>query len=213
MLMLVQEVEREVQEGAGDDGGAGRRGRKRRVEEVLEYCYEPEMEATYQRSLLRAFQKVVKEARFKFVVVDAPALKASTSGGSGNGYYSSGSPGGGSAGGSSSSGGSSGSGQQRTTSSGSHSASSSGSLGGLRGRLCCACGAHFTHPTMRLTVSLPCPPLLLPCPCCPAPALQVADFRDFWSAGQGAGYEVYVAEPPETDPQVSWPELGQAGLI
>ena len=92
MLMVMQEVEREVQEGAGDDGGASRRGRKRRVEEVLEYCYEPEMEATYQRSLLRAFQKVVEEARFKFVVVDAPALKASSnSSGGGNGGSSSGS--------------------------------------------------------------------------------------------------------------------------
>lgn len=29
----------------------------------------------------------------------------------------------------------------------------------------------------------------------------MADFKDFWSAGQAAGYEVYVAEPPETDPQ------------
>lgn len=97
---FMTEVEREVDE--GDEGG--RRGRKRKIE-VLEYCYEPEMEATYQRSLLKAFQRAVEEARYKFIIVDAPALK-------------------------------------------------------------------------------------------------VADFKDFWSAGQAAGYEVYVAEPAETDPQV-----------
>lgn len=37
---------------------------------------------------------------------------------------------------------------------------------------------------------------LLMCP------TQVADFKDFWAAAQAAGYEAYVAEPPETDPQV-----------
>ncbi len=38
--------------------------------------------------------------------------------------------------------------------------------------------------------------------------MQVADFKDFWAAAQAAGYEAYVAEPPETDPQV---RLGVAG--
>ena len=31
---------------------------------------------------------------------------------------------------------------------------------------------------------------------------QVCDFKDFWSAGQAAGYEVLVAEPAESDPEV-----------
>lgn len=37
---------------------------------------------------------------------------------------------------------------------------------------------------------------------CSPTLLQVADFKDFWAAAQAAGYEAYVAEPPETDPQV-----------
>jgi YLP motif-containing protein 1 len=35
-----------------------------------------------------------------------------------------------------------------------------------------------------------------------APNIAAADFKDFWVAGQAAGYEVFVAEMPESDPQV-----------
>lgn len=61
----------------GEEGG--RRGRKRKVE-VLEYCFEPEAEPAYQRDLLKAFQRAVQEARYRFIIVDAPAVKASGGG-------------------------------------------------------------------------------------------------------------------------------------
>lgn len=35
-----------------------------------------------------------------------------------------------------------------------------------------------------------------------APNIRVADFKDFWAAGQAAGYEVFVVEMAEADPQV-----------
>jgi hypothetical protein len=44
----------------------------------------------------------------------------------------------------------------------------------------------------------------------PSLRLQVADFKDFWAAGQASGYDVMVAEPPETDPQVR-PGFNAAG--
>ena len=42
-------------------------------------------------------------------------------------------------------------------------------------------------------------PFFLPLQCL---SEQVSDFRDFWAAGQAAGYEVLVVEMPEGDPQV-----------
>ena len=35
-----------------------------------------------------------------------------------------------------------------------------------------------------------------------APNLRAAEFREFWQAGQRAGYEVYVLRPLETDAEV-----------
>ncbi|GAB4823040.1 hypothetical protein N2152v2_010086 [Parachlorella kessleri] len=101
---FMTEVEREVEEDEGGAGASGKKGRKRKVQ-VMEYCYEPEMEGVYKRSLLKAYQRTLDEARFKFVIVDAPNIWA-------------------------------------------------------------------------------------------------ADFRDFWMAGQAAGYEIFVVEMPESDPQV-----------
>lgn len=101
---FMTEVEKEVDD---EEGGGGRKGGRKRKIEVLEYHYERDMEASYLRSLLRAFQRAAEEARFPFLIVDAPAIR-------------------------------------------------------------------------------------------------VADFKDFWAAAQAAGYEAYVAEPPETDPQVCY---------
>ncbi len=36
-----------------------------------------------------------------------------------------------------------------------------------------------------------------------APLLKARQLRDYWTAGQAAGYEVYVSRPLETDPEVS----------
>lgn len=38
-----------------------------------------------------------------------------------------------------------------------------------------------------------------------APLLRASQLRDYWRAGQAAGYEVYVAQPLETDPEVHNP--------
>ena len=35
-----------------------------------------------------------------------------------------------------------------------------------------------------------------------APNSRAAEFREFWQAGQTAGYEVYVLRPSETDAEV-----------
>lgn len=35
-----------------------------------------------------------------------------------------------------------------------------------------------------------------------APNTAATDYRDFWVAGQAAGFEVFVVEMPEADPQV-----------
>ncbi|KAK9817310.1 hypothetical protein WJX72_012496 [[Myrmecia] bisecta] len=94
---FVTEVEKEVEE-------EGKKGRKKRVRE-MEYCYEAELERTYQRNLLKAYSRTIEEGRFAFVIVDAPNI-------------------------------------------------------------------------------------------------TVADFKEFWAAGQRAGYEVFVLQPLTTNPQV-----------
>ncbi|KAK9821370.1 hypothetical protein WJX74_005382 [Apatococcus lobatus] len=65
---FMTEVEREE-----EDVESGKRGKKRKVQE-LEYCYEQEMEGSYRRSLLKAYQKTMDEKRFNIVIVDAPNL-------------------------------------------------------------------------------------------------------------------------------------------
>ena len=42
----MQEVEREVEDDEGGTGGGAKKGRKRKVQ-VMEYCYEPEMEGAW----------------------------------------------------------------------------------------------------------------------------------------------------------------------
>ena len=45
-----------------------------------------------------------------------------------------------------------------------------------------------------------------------APNIRAGDFRDFWMAGQAAGYEVFLVEMPESDPQVGGhPQPGCGG--
>ncbi|KXZ45919.1 hypothetical protein GPECTOR_49g503 [Gonium pectorale] len=65
----MQEVEVEVVE---EEGG---RKKRRKVTE-LKYVYEPEMEATYFRDLVRSVSRSCEDRRHSFVVVDAPVLRA-----------------------------------------------------------------------------------------------------------------------------------------
>ncbi|GLC38477.1 hypothetical protein PLESTB_001730100 [Pleodorina starrii] len=65
----MQEVEREVVE---EEGG---RKKRRKVTE-LKYVYEPEMEVTYFRDLVRAVGRSCEDRRYSFVVVDAPVMRA-----------------------------------------------------------------------------------------------------------------------------------------
>lgn len=120
--------------------------------------------ASYLRSLLKAFQRAVEEGRYKFIIVDAPALRVGLP--------------------------------------------LAALARGARtpGHAPRACPCHHSAVVLGPEGPGARSSTRSAAPSCP-PAPQVADFKDFWSAGQGAGYEVYVAEPPETDPQVRPPTL------
>lgn len=67
---FVTEVEKETTEEL-----PGKKSRKRTVRE-MDYCYEAELEGAYKASLLRAYERTVREARFTMVIVDAPNILA-----------------------------------------------------------------------------------------------------------------------------------------
>ncbi|KAA6429066.1 MAG: hypothetical protein FRX49_01176 [Trebouxia sp. A1-2] len=81
---FVVEVEKEIEEEA-----SGKKSRKRTVRQ-MEYCYEADLEGTYKASLMQAFERTVKEARFGMVLVDAPNVSADDL----KGYWSAGQRGG-----------------------------------------------------------------------------------------------------------------------
>ncbi|KAF5834235.1 hypothetical protein DUNSADRAFT_9188, partial [Dunaliella salina] len=64
---FVAEVEKEVDDPTAKTG----KGRKKKVYE-MEYQYDPDMEAAYQKSLVRALTRTMDEGRYTFVVMDAP---------------------------------------------------------------------------------------------------------------------------------------------
>lgn len=81
---FVVEVEKVIEEEA-----SGKKPRKRTVRQ-MEYCYEADLEGTYKASLMQAFERTVKEARFGMVLVDAPNVSADDL----KGYWSAGQRGG-----------------------------------------------------------------------------------------------------------------------
>ncbi|KAL0029461.1 hypothetical protein WJX77_009633 [Trebouxia sp. C0004] len=81
---FVVEVEKEVEEEA-----SGKKPRKHTIRQ-MEYCYEADLEGTYKASLMQAFERTVKEARFGMVLVDAPNVSADDL----KGYWSAGQRGG-----------------------------------------------------------------------------------------------------------------------
>eukprot|EP00955_Chlamydomonas_euryale_P027606 291402-Chlamydomonas_euryale.AAC.1 len=70
----------EVEKDGGDDergGGSGGRGRSRQAPPSvsLEYVYDADAEPAYARSLSKAAAKAMEEARYPFLIVDAPHVR------------------------------------------------------------------------------------------------------------------------------------------
>ncbi|XP_062116446.1 uncharacterized protein LOC133830480 isoform X2 [Humulus lupulus] len=72
---FMTEVEK-VEESDVSKSSGSARGKKKPVKKiVMEYCYEPEMEAAYQSSMLKAFKKTLEEGVFTFIIVDDRNLR------------------------------------------------------------------------------------------------------------------------------------------